>query len=73
MIDASGFEAPGGGLYVMWKVDGNSAGKSTPIMIQHVGANGFDLLGSPVQLITNGPADGGLVEAPAMVFWEGCE
>ncbi|KAL0579061.1 hypothetical protein V5O48_002954 [Marasmius crinis-equi] len=71
VIDASGFQAPGGGLYIIWKVDGNSIGKSTPIKIQHVGANGFDLLDSPVTLITNDPVDGGLVEAPSMVFWKG--
>jgi hypothetical protein len=72
-IDPSGFQASGGALYLLWKVDGNSIGKSTPIMIQHVGANGFDLLDSPIKLITNDPVDGGLVEAPSMVFWQGCE
>ncbi|EJF59365.1 Arabinanase/levansucrase/invertase [Dichomitus squalens LYAD-421 SS1] len=71
VIDASGFEAPGGGLYILWKVDGNSIGASTPIKIQHVGANGYDLLGSPVTLITNDPVDGGLVEAPSLVYWDG--
>ena len=73
MIDASGFEAPGGGLYIVWKVDGNSVRKSTPIKLQHVGANGYDLLDSPVTLITNDPVDGGLVEAPSMVYWDGCK
>ncbi|KAF9463459.1 glycosyl hydrolase [Collybia nuda] len=58
-IDPSGFQAPGGALY------------KTPIMIQQVGANGFDLLGSPIPLITNDPIDGGLVEAPSMIFWDG--
>ena len=71
-IDASGFEAPGGGLYVLWKVDGNSEGKPTPIKTQHVGANGYDLLGSPTTLITNDPIDGGLIEAPSMIYWDGC-
>lgn len=73
VIDASGFEAPGGALYILWKVDGNSIGKSTPIKIQHVGANGFDLLGLPITLITNDPIDGGIVEAPSMIFWDGCK
>lgn len=72
-IDPSGFQAPGGALYLLWKVDGNSIGQSTPIMIQHVGANGYDLIGSPTQLITNDPVDGGLIEAPSMVYWAGCE
>ncbi|PIL25288.1 hypothetical protein GSI_13177 [Ganoderma sinense ZZ0214-1] len=70
-IDASGFEAPGGGLYILWKVDGNSIGKSTPIKIQHVGANGYDLLDTATTLITNDPIDGGLVEAPSMIYWDG--
>jgi hypothetical protein len=73
VIDPSGFQAPGGARYLLWKVDGNSIGRSTPIMIQQVGANGYDLLGSPVQLITNDPVDGGLVEAPSMIYWDGCE
>nr|VWO96464.1 Levansucrase (EC (Beta-D-fructofuranosyl transferase) (Sucrose 6-fructosyl transferase) [Ganoderma boninense] len=71
VIDASGFEAPGGALYILWKVDGNSAGKSTPIKIQHVGANGYDLLGEPTTLISNDSSDGGLTEAPSMVYWDG--
>jgi hypothetical protein len=73
VIDPSGFQAPGGALYLLWKVDGNSIGKSTPIMMQHVGANGYDLLDEPIELITNGDADGGLVEAPSMVYWDGCK
>jgi hypothetical protein len=42
-------------------------------MIQHVGANGYDLVGSATQLITNDPVDGGLIEAPSMVYWQGCK
>ena len=72
-IDASGFQGPGGARYVMWKVDGNSAGKPTPIKIQHVAADGFTLQGQPTTLITNDPVDGGLVEAPSMIYWDGCE
>ena len=72
-IDASGFQGPGGARYVMWKVDGNSAGKPTPIKIQHVAADGFTLQGQPTTLITNDPIDGGLVEAPSMIYWDGCE
>ncbi|KAI1788137.1 Arabinanase/levansucrase/invertase [Ganoderma leucocontextum] len=71
VIDASGFEAPGGGLYIIWKVDGNSVRKSTPIKIQHVGSNGYDLKGEPLTLITNDSTDGGLTEAPSMVYWDG--
>ncbi|PIL34982.1 hypothetical protein GSI_02769 [Ganoderma sinense ZZ0214-1] len=71
VIDASGFEAPGGGLYVLWKVGGNSIGKPTPIKIQHVGADGYTLLGKSTTLITNDPVDGGVVEAPSMIYWDG--
>ena len=73
VIDASGFEAPGGGLYITWKVDGNSVRKSTPIKIQHVGSNGYDLKGDPWTLVSNGSNDGGLTEAPSLVYWDGCE
>ncbi|KAJ7624354.1 Arabinanase/levansucrase/invertase [Roridomyces roridus] len=71
VIDASGFEAPGGQLYLVWKVDGNSIGQPTPIFIQPLASNGFTLQGSPTQLITNDPVDGGLVEAPSLVYWQG--
>ncbi|KAJ6528101.1 glycosyl hydrolase [Mycena capillaripes] len=71
VIDASGFEAPGGALYLVWKVDGNSKRKSTPIFIQPLGANGYTLQGSATQLITNDSADGGIVEAPSLVYWDG--
>ncbi|KAJ7343802.1 Arabinanase/levansucrase/invertase [Mycena albidolilacea] len=71
IIDASGFEAPGGALYLLWKVDGNSKGKSTPIFIQPLGANGYTLQGKATQLITNDPVDGGIVEAQSLVYWDG--
>ena len=58
---------------MLWKVDGNSAGKPTPIKIQRVGADGITLFGTLKTLITNDPIDGGLVEAPSMVYWDGCE
>ncbi|KAF7343670.1 Arabinanase/levansucrase/invertase superfamily protein [Mycena sanguinolenta] len=59
VIDASGFGSPRG------------KGQSTPIFIQHLGADGFTLQGSATQLITNDPVDGGVVEAPSMVYWDG--
>ncbi|KAF7349636.1 Arabinanase/levansucrase/invertase superfamily protein [Mycena sanguinolenta] len=71
VIDASGFEAPGGALYLVWKVDGNSKGLSTPIFIQPLAANGYTLTGSATQLITHEAVDGYIVEAPSMVYWEG--
>ncbi|KAL8277800.1 hypothetical protein RQP46_009783 [Phenoliferia psychrophenolica] len=71
VIDASGFQDVGGARYVLWKVDGNSQGKSTPIMIQPVGSDGYTLQGSATQLITNGQYDGGVTEAPSLVYWNG--
>lgn len=72
MIDVSGFEAPGGGMYIVWKVDGNSIGSShTPIRLQHVGANGYTPDGSVYTLIDRDAADGPLVEAPSLVYWDG--
>nr|GAT47078.1 arabinanase/levansucrase/invertase superfamily protein [Mycena chlorophos] len=71
VIDASGFEAPGGALYLVWKVDGNSKGQSTPIFIAPIGANGYTITGTPVQLITDSSVDGNIVEAPSMVYWDG--
>lgn len=72
MIDISGFEAPGGSLYVTWKVDGNSIGSShTPIRLQHVGADGYTVDGDVYQLIDRDAADGPLVEAPSLVYWDG--
>ncbi|PIL25293.1 hypothetical protein GSI_13182 [Ganoderma sinense ZZ0214-1] len=71
VIDASGFEAPNGELYIVWKVDGNSVGKSTPVKLQRLGANGYDLLGSPITLISNDSSDGGLTEAPSLVHRDG--
>ncbi|KAL8279731.1 hypothetical protein RQP46_007826 [Phenoliferia psychrophenolica] len=69
VIDASGFEDAGGALYVLWKVDGNSLGKSTPIYIQPVASDGFTLQGSATQLLANDAADGGVTEAPSLVLW----
>lgn len=70
VIDASGFEDVGGARYILWKVDGNSIGQSTPIFIQPVAADGYTLQGSATQLITNDAADGGVTEAPSLVYWD---
>lgn len=66
-IDSSFFLDTDGKLYIVYKVDGNSVGKSTPIMIQQVEADGFTKIGQPTQLLTNGPYDGGITEAPSML------
>ncbi|KAK7028609.1 Arabinanase/levansucrase/invertase superfamily protein [Favolaschia claudopus] len=71
VIDASGFQAPGGQLYLVWKVDGNSKGQPTPIFIQPLASDGFTLTGSATQMITSEAVDGGIVEAPSLVYWSG--
>ena len=70
-----------GKLYVAYKVDGNSIGNggrcgntvapivSTPIILQEVSAeDGVTLIGGGTQILTNGPDDGALVEAPALFY-----
>lgn len=79
-IDASGYyNAADNTRWVVYKVDGNAVGhggvcnngvppiKSTPILLQQVNVNdGRTKIGSPMQLITNGRADGPVVEAPSL-------
>ncbi|KAJ7045162.1 putative endo-arabinase [Mycena alexandri] len=79
-IEAGGFQASDGTLYVVYKIDGNSIAHggscnndvapivSTPIMLQKVAADGHTVVGSPVQILDRGTADGPLVEAPSLVF-----
>ncbi|KAH8823625.1 glycosyl hydrolase [Flagelloscypha sp. PMI_526] len=76
-IDAAGHHHPDGVTkYVVYKVDGNNRGhggscnngvapiQSTPIMLQQVAANGYDKIGSPIQILDRDDGDGPLVEAP---------
>ena len=55
--------------YVLFKQDGNSCGHPTPIFLAKLSANGTNLAGPPVTLITNDPKswEGPLTEAPWMV------
>lgn len=67
-IDSSFFKDNDGTLYVVYKVDGNSISKSTPIMIQQVNkADGHTKIGSASQILVNGQYDGGITEAPSMM------
>lgn len=80
-IDPSGYyNAADNTRWVVYKVDGNAVGHggscnngvkpivSTPIMLQQVSnKDGFVKIGIPIgPLITNGPADGPVVEAPSL-------
>jgi len=83
-IDPDGFvdiNSSDAARYVVYKVDGNSIGHGgacknsnrpivpTPIMLQRVSSsNGYTLIGDPVELLHNIPADGPNIEAPALVF-----
>lgn len=84
-IDPSGFlDQKTGKRYIVYKVDGNSIGHGgdcgntvapivpTPILLQQLSpSNGHDLIGSPIELIKNGPADGPYVEAPSLTYLNG--
>lgn len=73
MIDISGFQAPDGQRYVVWKVDGSAINSnSTPIRLQRVQADGVTLEGEVYTLINRDASDGPLVEAPSLVYWDGC-
>jgi len=78
-IDPAGYTAKDGTRWVVYKIDGNSIGHggncnngvapivSTPILIQQVAADGITKIGAPsAPLITNGPHDGPVVEAPSV-------
>jgi beta-xylosidase len=71
-IDGSVFQDPrdNNQVYLVYKVDGNNVGASTPIMLQKMNDDGLsvdDDIG-PQPLITNDAADGPVVEAPNIVY-----
>ena len=66
-IDASPFVDGDGGLYLLWKNDGNAIGRDTHIYAQKMSADGMELRGDPVRLFKQDAAwEGELVEAPVM-------
>jgi beta-xylosidase len=83
-IDPDGFvdiNSSDAAHYFVYKVDGNSIGHGgacmnskqpivpTTIMLQQVSSrDGYTLIGDPVELLHNIPADGPNIEAPALVF-----
>lgn len=67
-IDAHYFKASSGTHYILWKVDGNAVGDTTPIKIQELAADGLSVLGSATTILTNTLGwEGALVEGPWMV------
>ena len=62
-IDPDQFLDEDGTRWVVWKVDGNSAGQDTPIMIQQVdGDDGNSKIGDATEILNRDDADGPLVE-----------
>jgi xylan 1,4-beta-xylosidase len=59
--------------FLIWKEDGNSIGRPTPIWAQPLADDLIHLTGEPTQLIVNDPAtwEGGVVEAPYIMRHDG--
>jgi xylan 1,4-beta-xylosidase len=64
-IDAATAVDTNGDLYLLWKEDGNSRNRPTPIYAQRLDDDGVTLRGEPRELIRNDvPWEGGVVEGP---------
>lgn len=65
-IDAAMARDEHGNPFLIWKEDGNSTRKPTPIWAQPLTDDLIHLTGTPTQLIVNDPStwEGGVVEAP---------
>jgi len=59
--------------FLVWKEDGNSIGRPTPIWAQPLTDDLIHVTGTPTQLIVNDPAtwEGGVVEAPYIMRHDG--
>lgn len=67
-IDVHFFRSSAGQNYLLWKIDGNAVGQSTPIRIQTLSADGLTLTGQPTTILSNTLAwEGALVEGPWMI------
>jgi beta-xylosidase len=74
-IDPRAFVDPAGRLWLLWKSDDNAdltASTHSTLWVQRLSANGLELLGQPVALMTaNMPWEGRIVESPDMVYAAG--
>lgn len=72
-IDPAFMRDENGTPYLIWKEDGNSQHKPTPIWAQPLTSDLLHLVGEKKQLIVNEPAtwEGGVVEAPYVMRHEG--
>lgn len=67
-IDASPFRDADGRLYLYYKADANAVGKPTDIYVQPMTADGLELTGEPVTLLTNDQQwEAHVIESPTMV------
>lgn len=71
-IDAFETRDENGKLYLLWKEDGNSQDKPTPMWAQEINESRTELLGEPVELFRNDtPWEGQLVEGICVFRKEG--
>lgn len=71
-IDPTFFHDVTGKSYIIWKRDGNSQGKPTPIFINTLDESGTKVTSGETQLITNTLAwEGAVTEAPWMILVNG--
>ncbi len=71
-IDAMPVTDESGQRYLVWKEDGNSRKRPTPLWAQRLDADGTRLVGEPVELFRNDqPWEGALVEGPFLLRRDG--
>jgi len=71
-IDPDQFLDDDGTRWVTWKVDGNSEGRDTPIMLQQVNADdGYTKIGDAKEILNRDEIDGPLIEAPSLFKMDG--
>lgn len=71
-IDPQGFRDDDGTYYLVYKIDGNSVGMDTPIVLQALNSDAVTpTSSSPVELFRNDPADSGVTEAPNLIKVDG--
>jgi xylan 1,4-beta-xylosidase len=68
-IDAFPIRDENGKLFVVWKEDGNSVGKPTPLWAQELDENNWKLVGKRQEILRNDPEtwEGNLVEGPYII------
>ena len=72
-IDAFPIRDENGKLFIVWKEDGNSVGKPTPLWAQELDIKNWKLLGEKQEILRNDPNswEGNLVEGPYIMRKDG--